>query len=1017
MFDDHLVLSARFKALSETRPDDVVYFLEHGLDPQELDELRVQVREVVTTSRPEAPVWGVHPLPLLVIATEVGYQYRGNGTDFWPSFDAELGGGGLTERDCDAVAKLFETESRRLCGVTPPNNRWSECFRRIAWPITHAILPIELNRHFAAALARVSGSVRDASDDAVLDSIVRAGVGRGSNRFDSWLENERLVVHLTRAFLGDQEAGGFIEERALERIIADLRADPRAQRDIEIAQTRQERAREIEARAPRPRAVRQAEDIVGSLSMRHDGARLALLGTLPVRGNATIQGARLALRRRRFTPRLWGASKPLTSEALLCGLPFEITVDALEATTGASLLDVDGPGVAADVKRELARLKLDVDASCPVVFKERAFAENDRLREARQLRGGVATTSGRYWILMHATATLDAALRAGADVEKLGEIAGRTCVCVVASDPQGKALLEAAGVIVKDRVSLRWTGSPSLAPGAQIASHLIDDFVVLNAAAVPRDGVHVVGTGAAGDVLEEGLFPVLGMRGMTRVEIGENRRPGPSVHFTRDASETAELCSIWLEGGEHSLRALLAGELSIRVEGAAPMSELPLSVELAWGERSVAVYETLGPLPAIVGPASDLWDALVCDDIREVLASRDDVALSVSVGGLAHRQWRLERPLFSQWWVGQGAEVTLMSEDGPADFGVVLASKPLEDPSREIETARDGVRLFAPLAREGAPEAQFAGRCVAVTGGSLVAAALPERFLRRRVDHDGAVGVERLATAYLRWSLADGTSVLAEIRRRQVAARLDKWFAGVVCGERWAAAERDASVVPPEPHEIFLDVCKQEGIGFYEPIVLEGLEVGELRALLGLQLRGLLDDVWGRALPDDAAVPPLDDAFVEAYETLAARARHRGDYDRAHALQEADPFSEPAEWLRVLRLSKRVLERHELAALITPTDAAPALATLDYGAMGTNELVDEVRGWVRRHLGTRGRAWSEEDVSAAVLLWVEPGSAIRRPWRASLDRMLADRAVSRALRYVALRRRTALANPNHGADQ
>ena len=193
--------------------------------------------------------------------------------------------------------------------------------------------------------------------------------------------------------------------------------------------------------------------------------------------------------------------------------------------------------------------------------------------------------------------------------------------------------------------------------------------------------------------------------------------------------------------------------------------------------------------------------------------------------------------------------------------------------------------------------------------------------------------------------------------------------------------------------------------------------VGELRALLGLQLRGLLDDVWGRALPDDAAVPPLDDAFVEAYETLAARARHRGDYDRAHALQEADPFSEPAEWLRVLRLSKRVLERHELAALITPTDAAPALATLDYGAMGTNELVDEVRGWVRRHLGTRGRAWSEEDVSAAVLLWVEPGSAIRRPWRASLDRMLADRAVSRALRYVALRRRTALANPNHGADQ
>ncbi|MGZ7250289.1 hypothetical protein ACXWPT_09435, partial [Streptococcus pyogenes] len=73
-------LLERFSGLRDSRRGSV-FFVEHGLGADELDELRDGVRANLQSHPLESGWWEQNDLPLLVAATEVGYRYRGTGTD------------------------------------------------------------------------------------------------------------------------------------------------------------------------------------------------------------------------------------------------------------------------------------------------------------------------------------------------------------------------------------------------------------------------------------------------------------------------------------------------------------------------------------------------------------------------------------------------------------------------------------------------------------------------------------------------------------------------------------------------------------------------------------------------------------------------------------------------------------------------------------------------------------------------------------------------------------------------
>ena len=89
----HATLASRFEELSKQRQESggVVFFSEHSLSSDRLTHVRAELRKALCDHSLRDVFWSSSHLPLVIFATEVGYEYEGNGTDFWPTLDNSLG--------------------------------------------------------------------------------------------------------------------------------------------------------------------------------------------------------------------------------------------------------------------------------------------------------------------------------------------------------------------------------------------------------------------------------------------------------------------------------------------------------------------------------------------------------------------------------------------------------------------------------------------------------------------------------------------------------------------------------------------------------------------------------------------------------------------------------------------------------------------------------------------------------------------------------------------------------------
>ena len=68
-----------------------------------------------------------------------------------------------------------------------------------------------------------------------------------------------------------------------------------------------------------------------------------------------------------------------------------------------------------------------------------------------------------------------------------------------------------------------------------------------------------------------------------------------------------------------------------------------------------------------------------------------------------------------------------------------------------------------------------------------------------------------MVESYLRWSLAESPTIIAEIRRRQVAEVVDGWVTEICCGEEWV--RREAELEDMDPWEELIRLCDVAGLG------------------------------------------------------------------------------------------------------------------------------------------------------------------------------------------------------------
>jgi hypothetical protein len=766
MMDLQRHIRERFSELRDSRRG-AVFFVEHGLNADELHEMQAGVRASLRSHPLESEWWDQHDLPLLVAATEVGYRYRGSGTDFWPLFEQELSFE-LSATGRQRIKELFVHATERFRGTRPPNTSWAQAFHLIAWPIAHALLPIEFHRPLALMLANLRTSVGGADDDALYRA-VRVAAPFPNARFATLLEDVGVVVPLTRYLLG--QPTDELSAQIIDRLSAALDSDDLARRGVAVARSIQRASTSIGGTLHVP-AVSETR---GSLKLRRANGAVMLEAVFPPLDTNTANRLRGSLRRRRFAPRLWGLTARVPSDQLLSGLPFALKLSELPEHDTPVFNDLDLDGLDPQDLALLHSFQLQLEP--PLLFAVSAYGE-----VARLVRGGDVTGHRGYWLLHRE----DAGLRG---VPVIGEVGPLRCLEIDPKSDAGAHALAQLGYRVRFGVSVRFAGTPPISREDAIPTFVAGEARVLVPQRLSEEATLTIDL--------NGRSSLAGASEVVRVVVGEGDQllqvsndtdfreyPFRGVESAQPPSAAVRVA---LRSEERTVQALLAGRLSFVVDGFAPLSGLQLTVDLEAAGRRFSATGALGPLPQAVSAEHPVLQKLLANDVRELVSGAESATLCVRVGHLAVASWELERTIRPCWWDLRTGP-SLLSETGPLRFGVIGADDPVCAPMER--SPGGGAYLLAPVGLdpiEFGATAPFATLCLAPSRAQLELPPVRKpRLTRRRRGVRSGVGLEDLVEAYLRWSLAETRSAIGDLRRGQVSTVLDAWVTEVCCGAEWA---------------------------------------------------------------------------------------------------------------------------------------------------------------------------------------------------------------------------------------
>jgi len=217
-------LHTHFSALRAERdrvqPGAPVFALEHNLTPGELSILRTSVVDAVVVAESVDSVNEPNWLPFIVHTTEVGYEYKGD--EYWPTLEERT-----PKWEANIGREFVRTSFQKfqvLYGGAIPQGTWAEHFRIIAWPITHAILPFELQEELAKLLyrSRASFNAENLTDVVALGSEIRSRSSNSHKRFQQFAKNTKLLGTVASALLKSPASSGLILPATLNRVISDL---------------------------------------------------------------------------------------------------------------------------------------------------------------------------------------------------------------------------------------------------------------------------------------------------------------------------------------------------------------------------------------------------------------------------------------------------------------------------------------------------------------------------------------------------------------------------------------------------------------------------------------------------------------------------------------------------------------------------------------------------------------------------------------------------------------------------
>jgi hypothetical protein len=282
LHDHFAALHAQRQSLPGAPP---VFALEHALPPEEVVTLQhavVSAHRNALLARLSSSWW----LCLVVHAAEIGYIY--DGVEFWPIYGRETPSWIDSETERDRVRRQFRKFADAYGGAIP-RGAWANTFRKIAWPITHAVLP----RYLQVQLARLlydhrTGWPSYLDDPEELGRRLHSWSRQYGERLEKFCQNTTLLGHVAVALLLSEEGehSGYIEATTLDRLVASLNSERQSRRWLQharlsAASTRTRNLRSTTTARPTSRERRKPATTDPTLKVTRDDLGVNVWATLP----------------------------------------------------------------------------------------------------------------------------------------------------------------------------------------------------------------------------------------------------------------------------------------------------------------------------------------------------------------------------------------------------------------------------------------------------------------------------------------------------------------------------------------------------------------------------------------------------------------------------------------------------------------------------------------------------------------------------------------------------------------
>ncbi len=973
-----------------------VYFADHGLRNEDIPELITVVQDTLRKSGLAFFGWAELKLAFLVCTVEAGYDYEGNGTDFWPLLDHRLKYSfSLEERV--VVSEWFEEASKKYGGVVPKDSDWDRAFCHITWPITHAIAAKDIRRPFADCLRRFYAPI-DLDDSVITGDFRGISTSVGSRRFRTWLTREDVVAGIVRDLLGGPTLAecGLFSDSCRDRLILDLKNERDIVSAIRSTQAKRSRDATRVSKKSSLRLNKQDKTRFGNFLLCHpEDGTYELLGELP----ELPSEVRTALRaiRRKWQPRPWGfaGASILPSDTLrsACGT-FELQMSEISRASYELpfFTSVDD---------------LSLDAECISWLKSVRFAASERLVFLPIATGGEtseAITSPPQnfdvvWVLVKNGYPWP-------DVERawIGETSDAELYEVVVSDPA-----------VRD-----WLGWPSIRSD-QLGSGCDFRWIFPTPVSVGKDGIPVfcstdeVGVvalaGASFDLkLLAGLRPLdvatvtssvlvnVDSPGNYELVVQKDERTIDAFSFA--IIEQAEVDSIesdhqspWRLRLAHSDAGvtvlsrsdLLNQRLVLDIEADRKIENVELVVSLNRDDSTVRVI--LPRIPTKLRSTHPMWLEVSKNVSPGLFNSNCDIIFSVTVADAYRQEWRLEPELTSIWWECRES----CFPRALTDRGEFKARHQCLVTGKQIEEPKLGYPFISLAQDEHDSELLFDGR-VGLVGDARLQVQLerPRRMLRQLQDAGDNPGLLNISKRYLALSSATSDSIVAEVNRIGVFQTLREWLISSLCGLTWMTAlKQGGSLESVNPISLWWKTQLK-----YSDLVLPKIEQGRI---IPHEIPDLVLREFSKALPTtwwDGVVADVSPDDAAAMEPLMRQ-----------LLSDEDIYIDEVVFTETLREANRLLSGSHLADLVIPVTGGDDLLQWTISECSLDELAESLFDWIRKFLKKgRGRqSWSKEELHCYLNLLLYPEQLRRTNWQSVLEKLIHDRPVARAGAFVAWR--------------